>query len=77
MSHGNLLQGHFLDALCAKQVPVAIFLVNGIKLHGVIDGYDEYVILLKNTITQLVFKHAISTVVPSKVIDTSGKDKIN
>ena len=68
MSHGNLLQGPFLDALCAEKVPVAIFLVNGIKLHGVIDGYDEYVILLKSTITQLVFKHSISTVVPSKVM---------
>ena len=71
MSHGNLLQGPFLEELCESQIPVAIFLVNGIKLHGVISGFDEYVILLKNTLTQLVFKHAVSTVVPSKVIEKS------
>ena len=72
MSHGNLLQGPFLDVLREQQVPVAIFLVNGIKLHGVIEGYDECVILLKNNLTQLVFKHAISTVVPSKVLEPKG-----
>ena len=69
MSHGNLLQAPFLDALRQDQVPVSIFLISGIKLHGVVAGHDEEVILLKNTITQLVYKHAISTVVPSKVLN--------
>lgn len=64
----NPLEAAFLHALHQEKVQVSIFLVNGIKLHGVIDGYDEHVIMLKNAITQMVFKHAISTVVPSKIV---------
>lgn len=60
------LQNAFLEGLHKESVPVSIFLVNGIKLHGVIDKYDQNVILLKNSITQMIFKHAISTIVPSK-----------
>lgn len=60
------LQDSFLQELTKDKVPVSIFLVNGIKLHGMIDTFDEKVIMLKNNITQMVYKHAISTVVPSK-----------
>ncbi len=60
------IQDDFLQKLLKDQKPVSIFLVNGIKLHGVIDGFDEKVILLKNGVIQMVFKHAISTVVPSQ-----------
>lgn len=66
MSNITPLQDSFLEALRAHQVPVSIFLISGIKLHGVIDRVDMSVILLKNTITQMVFKHAISTVVPAR-----------
>ena len=66
MSHSTPLQDSFLDSLRVGQVPVSIFLINGIKLHGIIDRLDPEVILLKNAITQMVYKHAISTVVPAR-----------
>ena len=66
MSHSTPLQDSFLEALRDGQIPVSIFLVNGIKLHGMIDRIDPEVVLLKNTITQMVYKHAISTVVPAR-----------
>lgn len=69
MSKSDILQGQFLKVLHQEKTPVSVFLVNGIKLHGIIDHYDEHVILLKNGVTQMVFKHAISTVVPSQTID--------
>tara|TARA_Y100001936_G_scaffold130458_1_gene127552 strand:+ start:6519 stop:6770 length:252 start_codon:yes stop_codon:yes gene_type:complete len=63
---GQLLQDPFLNALRKEHIPVSIYLVNGIKLQGQIESFDQYVILLKNTVTQMVYKHAISTVVPTK-----------
>jgi host factor-I protein len=71
MSKNHLLQDPFLNELRKEKVPVSIFLVNGIKLHGVIDAFDQYVVMLKNSITQMVYKHAISTVVPSRAIKFS------
>lgn len=68
MSKGQSLQDPFLNALRKEKVPVSIFLVNGIKLHGVVDAFDQYVVMLKNAVTQMVYKHAISTVVPSKAV---------
>ena len=68
MSKINLLQDSFLNELRKEKVPVSIFLVNGIKLHGIVDAFDQYVVMLKNSVTQMVYKHAISTVVPSKLI---------
>jgi host factor-I protein len=59
------LQDKFLGELSKSGEQVAVFLINGIKLHGVIDTYDDEVIFLKNAITQMVFKHAVSTVVPA------------
>ena len=47
---------------------MSIYLVNGIKLQGQIESFDQYVVLLKNTVTQMVYKHAISTVVPSRPV---------
>jgi len=63
---GLMLQDPFLNALRKEHVPVSIYLVNGIKLQGQVDSFDQYVILLKNTVTQMVYKHAISTIVPSR-----------
>ena len=67
-SKGQMLQDPFLNALRKERVQVAIYLVNGIKLQGYVDSFDQYVILLKNTVTQMVYKHAISTIVPSKTV---------
>ena len=62
------LQDKFLNKLRKDKVQVSIFLVNGIKLDGTIDSFDSYTILLKNKVTQSVYKHAISTIVPSQLI---------
>ncbi len=62
------IEDTFLNLLSKEKVPVSIFLVNGIKLHGVVGDVDSKVVMLKNTITQMVYKHAISTVVPSRTV---------
>lgn len=66
MSKGHSLQDPFLNALRKERIPVSIFLVNGIKLQGQIESFDQYVVLLKNAVSQMVYKHAISTVVPAR-----------
>ncbi len=65
---GQTLQDPFLNALRKEHVAVSIYLVNGIKLQGQVDSFDQYVILLKNTVTQMVYKHAISTIVPVRAV---------
>ena len=57
-----------------ERVPVSIYLVNGIKLQGQIESFDQFVILLKNTVSQMVYKHAISTVVPSRPVRMAPMD---
>lgn len=80
MSKGQTLQDPFLNTLRKEKVQVSVFLVNGIKLHGMIDSFDQYVVMLKNSVTQMVYKHAISTVVPAKPVkipsfhDNNGND---
>ncbi len=64
MSKGQTLQDPFLNALRKERVPVSIYLVNGIKLQGQIESFDQFVILLKNAVSQMVYKHAVSTIVP-------------
>ena len=64
----QMLQDPFLNVLRKEHVPVSIYLVNGIKLQGNIDSFDQYVILLRNTVTQMVYKHAVSTIVPSRAV---------
>jgi host factor-I protein len=66
MSKGQSLQDPFLNALRKERVPVSIFLVNGIKLQGTIESFDQFVVLLRNSVSQMVYKHAISTVVPAR-----------
>lgn len=66
MSKGQLLQDPFLNALRKERVPISIYLVNGIKLQGHIESFDQFVVLLKNTVSQMVYKHAISTIVPTR-----------
>ena len=65
---GQQLQDPFLNTLRKEHVQVAIYVVNGIKLQGQIESFDQYVVLLKNTITQMVYKHAISTIVPVRAV---------
>ena len=72
MSKGQTLQDPFLNSLRKDRIPVSIFLVNGIKLQGRIESFDQYVVLLKNTVSQMVYKHAISTVVPARNPRSSG-----
>ena len=68
MSKGQNLQDPFLNALRKEHVPVSIYLVNGIKLQGKVDSFDQDVIILKNAVSQMVYKHAISTIVPARQI---------
>ncbi len=66
MAKGQTLQDPFLNILRKEKVPVSIYLVNGIKLQGQEDSFDQFVVLLKNSVNQMVYKHAISTVVPAR-----------
>ncbi len=66
MSKGHSLQDPYLNTLRKERIPVSIYLVNGIKLQGQIESFDQFVILLRNSVSQMVYKHAISTVVPSR-----------
>ncbi|EGG95352.1 RNA-binding protein Hfq [gamma proteobacterium IMCC1989] len=68
MSKGQSLQDPYLNVLRKERIPVSIYLVNGIKLQGQVESFDQFVILLKNTVSQMVYKHAISTVVPARAV---------
>lgn len=72
MSKGQTLQDPFLNALRKERVPVSIYLVNGIKLQGQVESFDQFVVLLKNSVSQMVYKHAISTIVPARNIKLAG-----
>jgi host factor-I protein len=78
MAKGQTLQDPFLNTLRKEKVPVSIYLVNGIKLQGTVDSFDQFVVLLNNSVSQMVYKHAISTVVPSRAVkvpaDEDGDD---
>ena len=68
MSKGHTLQDPFLNILRKERIPVSIYLVSGIKLQGQIESFDQFVIVLKNSVSQMVYKHAISTVVPARMV---------
>ena len=72
MSKGHSLQDPYLNTLRKERVPVSIYLVNGIKLQGQIVSFDQFVVLLRNSVSQMVYKHAISTVVPSRNVRLAG-----
>ncbi len=74
MAKTQSLQDPFLNALRKDRIPVSIYLVNGIKLQGQIDSFDQFVVLLKNSVSQMVYKHAISTIVPARNVRISGAD---
>jgi len=77
MSKAQNLQDNFLNTLRKEHTPVSIFLVNGIKLQGKVDSFDQYVIMLKNTVSQMVYKHAISTIVPSKTVKLQRENEVS
>jgi host factor-I protein len=70
MTKGPSLQDPFLNSLRKEKIPVSIYLVNGIKLQGLIESFDQFVVLLKNTVSQMVYKHAISTIVPARNVSS-------
>jgi host factor-I protein len=74
MIKSQILQEPFLNTLRKEKIPVSIYLVNGIKLQGHVDSFDQYVIILKNTVNQMVYKHAISTIVPVKTVKIQTED---
>lgn len=74
MARGQSLQEPFLNTLRKERIPVAIYLVNGIKLQGQIESFDQFVVLLKNSVSQMVYKHAISTVVPARNVRLAPVD---
>ena len=76
MVKGQSLQDPFLNALRKDRIPVSIYLVSGIKLQGQIESFDQFVILLRSTVSQMIYKSAISTVVPSRnvIIDEEASE---
>ena len=74
MSKGHSLQDPYLNTLRKERIAVSIYLVNGIKLQGQIESFDQFVVRLRNSVSQMVYKHAISTVVPSRNVKISSDD---
>ena len=74
VNKGQMLQDPFLNILRKERISVSIYLINGIKLQGQVESFDQYVVLLRNSVTQMVYKHATSTIVPSKAISLNGDD---
>ena len=75
--HRNL-QDVFLNSVRKAKMPVTVFLVNGVKLQGIITWFDNFCMLLRrDTHSQLVYKHAISTVMPSQPIQLFEADEDN
>jgi host factor-I protein len=78
MSKGQSLQDPFLNALRKDRIPVSIYLVSGIKLQGQIESFDNFVILLRDSVSQMIYKSAISTIVPSRNVRiATGDDEAN
>ena len=69
MAMPNNLQDHYLNQLRKDKTPVVVYLTNGVRLKGVIKGFDSFVIILKEAAQQLIYKHAVSTIVPEKDVD--------
>jgi len=75
MTKGQSLQEPFLNTLRKEHVPVSIYLVNGIKLQGQIESFDQFVVVLKNSVNQMVYKHAISTIVPARSVKVTREEE--
>lgn len=74
MKNNINLQDVFLNKLRRAKIPVTIFLVNGFQLKGIVKGFDNYTIALENEGTQnIIYKHAISTMIPANNVDLTEK----
>ena len=72
------LQDVFLNQLRKQKAPVTVFLVNGVKLQGIITWFDNFCVLLRRDgHSQLVYKHAISTVMPATPVSLYDEDDDN
>ncbi|MCC6346478.1 MAG: RNA chaperone Hfq [Nitrospirales bacterium] len=69
VNKGQSLQDSFLNHLRKERIPVVVYLTNGVRLRGVIKGFDSFVIMLKESNEQLIYKHAVSTIVPERSMD--------
>lgn len=69
------LQDTFLNALRKDKTPVVMYLTNGVRLKGVIQGFDNFVVLLRETTQQLIYKHAISTIQPEREVDLRAESR--
>lgn len=68
------LQDEFLAAVCHDKSPIAIYLVSGIKLQGWISSFDEFTVSLEGSPSQMVYKHAIATIMPIKEVNSKYRD---
>lgn len=68
------LQDNFLNQLRKERTPVVVYLTNGVRLKGTIKGFDNFVILLKENNELLIYKHAISTIIPERTVDLRFED---
>jgi host factor-I protein len=78
MAKAQNYQENFLNQLRKEKVPVTIFLTNGVRLKGIVKGFDNFVIMLKEANTMMVYKHAISTIVPDREVELPAvSDEVN
>ena len=69
------VQDDFLDNIRKNKISVTVFLVNGVKLQGIITWFDSFSLLLRRDgHTQLIYKHAVSTIMPAEAIDIEIKE---
>lgn len=71
---GMNLQDNYLNQLRKDKIPVVVYLTNGVRLKGIIKRFDNFVIILKENNQSLIYKHAISTIVPEKEIEIGFED---
>jgi host factor-I protein len=74
MEKNTNLQNLFLNQIIKDNIPVSVYLLNGIKLQGQVKSFDQYVIVLSGNTPQLIYKHSISTIVPSQTINLEVSD---
>lgn len=72
-SKNHNLQDLFLNQLRKERMPVVVFLTNGVRLKGIVKGFDNFVVLLKDVSEQLIYKHAISTIIPEKNLELKAE----
>ena len=74
MEKNTNLQNSFLNQIIKDNIPVSVYLLNGIKLQGQVKSFDQYVIVLSGNTPQLIYKHSVSTIVPSQTINLEVSD---